>query len=465
MTRSLVRLCCILLATMLVLGGCAPAEEHPGRITITYWEKWTNFEKDAMTDIVNRYNASQDKVFVKYLSISQIDRKLLLAAAGGNPPDIAGFWSDTVVSFADKGALLPLDGLMKRDGIARADYLPSMIECCEYKGFMWGLPSTPGSLGLHYNKKEFREAGLDPDKPPTSIKELNEYARKLTKYAPDGSITQMGLVPHDPGWWPQMWGWYFGGHLVDADCKTVTCDSPENVRAYKWFRSFVKDYDGKAVRRFDSSFRGQFASPSNSFMAERVAMQLQGVWMSSFIKEYGPNVEWAVAPFPGESGDTENPPALMMADLLVIPRGVKHVEEAWDFIKFVQQQKNMEELCLKQRKFSPLVKVSEDFYKGHPNPYIRVFRKLAESKNAYPAPDVPIWAEYKDELNSAVQQIWTSEEDVDVEALLKTIKKRLQPKLDRANERWDLVKEARLKEWNEETNSPDSLQAESVASR
>ena len=35
--------------------------------------------------------------------------KVLLATAGGNPPDIAGLWDGDVVPFAEQGALTPLD--------------------------------------------------------------------------------------------------------------------------------------------------------------------------------------------------------------------------------------------------------------------------------------------------------------------------------------------------------------------
>ena len=88
--------------------------------------------------------------------------------------------------------------------------------------------------------------------------------------------------------------------------------------------------------------------------------------------------------------------------MLVIPRGSRHVEEAWDFIKFVQRQDNMEQLCLDQKKFSPLMEVSPAFYERHDNPFIRLFRELAESPNARAVPKIPVWVEYRDELTAAI---------------------------------------------------------------
>src|SRR5690349_4503593 len=61
-----------------------------GPIHITYWEKWTGFESDAMRDVVNAYNASQHKIHVDMLTISGIENKTLMAIAGNDPPDVAG---------------------------------------------------------------------------------------------------------------------------------------------------------------------------------------------------------------------------------------------------------------------------------------------------------------------------------------------------------------------------------------
>src|SRR3954447_24814920 len=84
----------------------APAD---GRVHIRYWEKWTGFEEEAMRKVVNAFNARQDRVFVDFLAVSQVDQKMLLATAGGNPPDVAGVWDSNVVVFADYNALRPLD--------------------------------------------------------------------------------------------------------------------------------------------------------------------------------------------------------------------------------------------------------------------------------------------------------------------------------------------------------------------
>ena len=157
-----------------VAGGCLRSRpEHPGRVTVTYWEKWTGFEGEAMQATVDAFNRSQPRIFVKLLTISQVDQKMILATAGGVPSDVAGLWSYNVNVYADQNALLYLDQYCARAEISREDYIPCYWEMCRHRGHTWALPSTPASVALHWNKQLFREAGLDPERPPTTIEQLD----------------------------------------------------------------------------------------------------------------------------------------------------------------------------------------------------------------------------------------------------------------------------------------------------
>ncbi|MEP6756058.1 MAG: hypothetical protein ABJA67_11210, partial [Chthonomonadales bacterium] len=66
------------------------------RTHIVYWEKWTSFEGDAIRDTVDYFNKSQNKIYVDLLTVSAIEKKVLLATAGGAPPDLAGLFAPQV---------------------------------------------------------------------------------------------------------------------------------------------------------------------------------------------------------------------------------------------------------------------------------------------------------------------------------------------------------------------------------
>ena len=342
------------------------------------------------------------RIHVRHETISQIERKLLVAIAGGNPPDVAGLYAFAVCSYADRNALTPLDDRLAEASMTREDYIHVFWDMCKHRGTMWALPTTPATVALHWNKRLFREAGLDPDRPPKTIAELDALAEKLTRRDASGTLSQVGFLPQEPGWWNWAWGFWFGGRLWDSK-QTITADSPENVRAFEWIKSYSDKYGVDAIRRFASGF-GNFSSPQNAFLSGRVAMQMQGVWMHNFIDMYAPGMQWSAAPFPSAVPGLENV-TIADEDIIVIPRGSRHPREAWEFIRFSNSQKGMEILCAGQRKFSPLRKTTAEFWEKHPHPYITLFRDLAESPNVVHHPKTGVVNEYRREMQNAFDSV------------------------------------------------------------
>ncbi len=421
----------LLLAAIFTSEWIVRPHPKPGPVTITYWEKWTGFEGDAMQAAVDAFNKSQDRIFVKLLTVSGIQNKTLLAVAGNVPPDIAGLFGNNVAQYADANAVLPMDKYCQKAGLTADHYIPSYWNVGFYNGHVYALPSAPASTALHYNKTLLAKAGYS--RPPETLEELDAMAEKMTIRNPDGTIKLSGFIPSEPDWWAWGWGFLFGGELWDGKSK-ITINSPENVRAYEWVQSYTKKYGHTVLQTFQSGF-GSFSSPQNAFLAEKVVMEQQGVWMYNFITNYAPKLEWAACPFPlPKDQKAKGDFTFVDADILVIPRGAKHPDEAFEFINYVQSQKGMEQFVLGQRKNSPLAVVSDEFYKKHLNPFIRLFSDLPRGKHVFMFPKIGIWPEYGAEISSAVQEL-TSNENVSVKALLDKVQARMQPKLDEYLER------------------------------
>jgi ABC-type glycerol-3-phosphate transport system substrate-binding protein len=418
-----------------------------GRVRLKYWDKWTGFEADAMRAVVDDFNASQDRISVEFNSVSQIDRRLMLATAGGVPPDVAGIWAINLPAYAENNALTPLDSFAGKAGIRADDYIPAFWKMCRYRDHLWALPSTPGCNALIYNKKMFREAGLDPDRPPRSIAELEAFNEKLTRRSASGRLEAIGHVPEEPGWWSGLWGYWFGGSMVKGGSE-ITVTSPENLAAYRWVQSYPERFGTDRLLALRDGF-GNFASPQNPFFTGRVAMILQGSWIYNFIANYAPaDFEWGVAPFPSSDPDHLRDVTIVECDLLVVPAGAKHPEEAFEFIRYVNSRGPMEKLCLGQRKFSPLHECSPSFFEAHPNPFIRTFLELAKSPNARPAPAVTTWGEFNADMKNAVTRIWAGE--ATAEEALADVQKRQQKNLDRRHERWLRSEPVLTKSWSEQ---------------
>jgi multiple sugar transport system substrate-binding protein len=391
-------------------------------IKLTYWEKWNGFEGEAMERVVQLFNQRQRQradrepgyrpIEVRQVTISKWEQKLLVAIAGGNPPDLAGTISFLLPAYVDKGAVLDLTDRLKGSGLDESHFAPAYYELGRYRGRVYALPTTPGALALHYNRALFREAGLDPDVPPGTIEELDAYAEKLTKWEvtlPDGRrelrsgflpevpaeqkrLVQAGWLPSEPGLWHWAWGYFFGGDLIDGD--RISTADPENVRALEWVASYSKKLGVDKIQRFRSGF-GNIASSQNAFIAGKVAMVVQGVWMFNFIEKYGPGLDWAASEFPHPADRPDLRGATdVEADQIIIPRGARHPDEAFEFMKFVMSQEAMEMLCL-----------GEAFAKQHPHPYVALFHALSQNPNGFHPPKTGVYSEYLRTLTPAIDEI------------------------------------------------------------
>lgn len=416
-------------------------------VTITYWEKWTGFEGEAMKATIEYFNQKRIKnrkgqvIHCQCLTTTQVDRKSLLAIAGGQPPDLAGFWSFNTHLFADMGALTPLDDFIQRDKFDTGKYIRVYWEACQHRGKVWCLPTTPATVALHWNKEMFKAAGLDPEQPPRTIKELEGFAGKLTKRDEKDKIVQLGFLPPEPGWWNWAWGYFFGGQLNDG-LEKITADDPRNVEALRWVTSFAPEERRQELLSFRQGF-GSFDSPQNAFLAGKVAMVLQGVWMANFIRFHNPHMKYGCAAFPSALGSDKEPVTIAEMDVITIPRGCTHPDEAWEVIKFINSQEGMEYLCGRalntatgemntggQGKLTPFKENTPGWIESHPHPHLRVFIELAKSRNAVYTPKIPLWEQYRTELSAAFDRVWLAE--TTPEEALRTVQERMQPKIDRA---------------------------------
>ena len=209
------------------------------RVIVDYWEKWTGGEAAAMQQIVDDFNNTIGKekgIFVRYVSTSTINQKTLVATSAGVPPDIAGLFDVNLVQFATMDALEPLEKMAAAHGIDAAYYKPVYWNACNYDGHLYGLVSTPTVIALHYNKQVFqqnaaalRAAGLDPDRPPRTIAELDAYAHALTIHDASGRLIRSGFLPMEPDWYVNYICYWFGGSFWDDRTRRFTLTSPPVV--------------------------------------------------------------------------------------------------------------------------------------------------------------------------------------------------------------------------------------------
>ena len=187
--------------------------------------------------------------------------KVQAAIKGGNTPAIALMFS------IDLFSLLSMDAIMDFDSMATTEEDKKWLDGF-YEGFMmnsqtggktYGIPWQRSTIILYYNKDAYREVGLDPDKPPATWEELEEYARKLTKEE-NGVTTRYGIqIPSDTAgyayWMLQTFcNQQNGFNLMNKEGNEVYFNDPRTIKGLSFWKSLSeKGYQPPTVTAWSTT--------------------------------------------------------------------------------------------------------------------------------------------------------------------------------------------------------------------
>lgn len=268
------------------------------------------------------------------------EQKLMCGIAGGAPPDVINQDRFSVGGWAARDAFLPLDKFIARDrnrpdGVRPENFYPACWQEAVYKGKVYAIPNTTDDRVLFYNEDLLRKYGFVNEdgsaRPPRTWDELKRYAVTMTETDAQGRIRQIGFVPNYGNSWLYLYGWQNGGRFMSADGKRCTLDDPRIVEALEWITSVYDALGGvEKVDAFSSTFQSGELDP---FLSGRVAMKIDCNGVLNHIAQYKPNMHFGVAPAPVPKGR----PYITWSGGFswAIPRGARHVEMAWEFIRWV----------------------------------------------------------------------------------------------------------------------------------
>ena len=333
----------VLSLSLLITTGCkshvssGTTSSHPGeRVRLRFWFETEEFRGvEAAAREFERRHPNITVAFGTPGGRGGMDpQKLMTAIAGGSPPDVMYQNRFAVSGWAARGAFMPLNDLIARDHIDTSDLYPACLNEATYRGKVYAIPYDTDCRALYYNRDLFRDAGLDPDRPPRTWTELLDYAITLTKRDSRGRLKRIGFIPNHGNSWLYFYGWQNGGEFMSPDGKRCTLNDPKIVEALEWITHAYDVMGGRreVVSGFESSFVTGETS-ADPFMIGKVAMKIDGDWFLNFIARYKPDLDFGVAPAPVPEGR----PYITWSGgfSLVIPVGAKHPDEAWEFIKWM----------------------------------------------------------------------------------------------------------------------------------
>ena len=341
------------------------------KVTVDFWVNWGGtFKDDYQKQVIDEFEKTHPNIKVNMTFVEGTD-KLLTSIAGGNPPDVAILDRFMVGQWAAKGALESLTPYWATDNISPDDYYPGVYAEAVYNGEVYAMPWGTDDRAMYYNKTMMKEAGLDPEKPPTTIQELDQMAERMFKKSNDGKYEQVGFIPwYNQGFfYTQAWNW--GGNW-EKDGE-LTPNDPQNVKALEWMVSYAKKYDMSLLAQF-GDMMGQ--TGMNAFWTGKVGFIFDGNWILNDLKNIEPTFEWGVAPMPSAEG---YPHATWSGGhSFIMPKGAKHPKEAWELLKYIGGYEGT--LLWAKREnagndITAMPKVNEEL-KLNENPNLKVFLDL-----------------------------------------------------------------------------------------
>jgi len=313
----------------------------PELVTVDLWQNWAGILGKAVDRLCERFDDAEPYIDVNCLvtEIGVHPEKLVTAVAGGNPPDGVTLSGDLVVGFVTKEMLLPLDDLIDAsEVISRDNYADAMWEPLMSEGKTYGVPALESAprCGLGWNKTLFEEAGMDPERPPTTLEELSAYAEQLTKFDAAGNLIQVGFDPLDAvGGGPALHTWTraFGAEWYDAEAQKVYLNSPEMVEMVDYIASFHKKHGPEKMAAYRTSYSKWCGRPESSFPRGVEAMILEGYWAPGELKVTAqPGLEFGWTWMPTKTGETFQ---LVGGWNVCIPKGAKDIDEIFKLFEFL----------------------------------------------------------------------------------------------------------------------------------
>ncbi|MGE5592614.1 MAG: extracellular solute-binding protein [Betaproteobacteria bacterium] len=323
----------VVMTTLLWAASAAVAAAK--EVTIEYWQYYYESKVKLMTDLIKQFEEENPGIRVeqKTFPYEQFNQKVAISVPAGTGPDVVNLYYGWVPKYVEGGYLQPLPTDAFPPSTIQKEFLP-MVDAAKLNGQYWGLPTAVRALALFWNKDLFKEAGLDPNAPPQTWEQLQDYAIKLTKRDKNGQLVQEGYAWNADGQdnhvFIQVLLRQWGVTPFSADNKQVLWNSkPGGYEAFQWWTDLAARY-----RVGDPTFMGDYRT---AFITGKAAMMIDGSFALGTLRDKAKGINWGVTTLPVRAANPSvraNVGSFWMNALTVNAKGEKR-DAAIKFLKFL----------------------------------------------------------------------------------------------------------------------------------
>ena len=170
--------------SLLVLLSISVVSATAQKTQVNWWHAMSGSRLAVVESIVDSFNASQDSYEIVPLftgTYAETLTKFIASYPVGAAPHLLQVYEVGTQTMIDSDAITPVYQIpgMLGETWDWAQYVIPITAYYSVNGDLWSMPFNSSTAMLYYNKDVFAAAGLDPNKPPTTWQEMEEYGQQI----------------------------------------------------------------------------------------------------------------------------------------------------------------------------------------------------------------------------------------------------------------------------------------------
>jgi len=317
----------------LTLFGSALAK----KVEITWWHAMSGSRLKVVEAIVDEFNQTHPDIQLNALytgKYAETLTKYVAAYRTGTAPNLVQVYEVGTQTMLDSGAIVPVykvPGMLGEEW-DWAQYVIPITNYYSTDGNLWSMPFNSSTAMLYYNKDLFAKAGLDPNKPPRTWAEVEEYGKKLVESGAVDHALSFGW----PGWvFEQMFSYH---NQLFADHDNGRKGHAEKVLFNGPFGEMVLDTWARLAKENVFLYGGPEYSANTAFVSGQIAMLIQSTSSLSGITK-GADFKVGTTFLPRFEGYPRGN-SVIGGGSLWVTKGQSQEELAavWEFLKFLARE-------------------------------------------------------------------------------------------------------------------------------
>jgi multiple sugar transport system substrate-binding protein len=313
-------------------GGAQPSRSQDGPIELTFMHVFGGARGEAITKVVDAFNASQQGIVVRHEMANGwyggLLERLQTLAVARQLPEIA------IMGLSDSNYMrqglrtISVQHYIERDNFDLTDFIPGMLSLAtdQFTGEIFALPYAISTPLIYVNKDLLRAAGINADRQPESWSELADWARAANNYHSNAAGIAFQL--DFDTWQFQQLLESFGGVMADIPGRRVLFNQEPGRRVLDFWLNMMHT-DGSYLNISGSEAADNFINGSLAIIVATTGN------MTRF--EQNATFDMGVLLLPQYDDMIRRNPRRIPAggsNIYILPSTEEKQAAAWEFIKF-----------------------------------------------------------------------------------------------------------------------------------